>query len=96
MSTKDNTPDVTTNATTPTTTATADPSKDIITTVIPKRYAREKSRTIVANGEYRRFPVGKEVKMPRPFYENLKRSEDQRSKFEKMVDKLVDETGKPE
>jgi len=103
MSTTENTTASTTANTTASTTANTtapkakvDPAKEMISVVIPRRYARERSRTIVANGEYRRFPVGREVKMPRPFYENLKRSESQRQRFEKMVDKLVEDTGKVE
>ncbi len=69
--------------------AEADPWEEMRTIVVPKRYPKDKGRTVRVNGGVKyTVPCGKPVEVPLPIYDVLMHSIETRSMFEDMLDGL--------
>ena len=69
--------------------AEADPWQEMRTIVVPKRYPKDKGRTVRVNGGVKyTVPCGRPVEVPLPIYDVLMHSIETRSMFEDMLDGL--------
>lgn len=69
--------------------AEADPWEEMRTIVVPKRYPKDKGRTVRVNGGVKyTVPCGRPVEVPLPIYDVLMHSIETRSMFEDMLDGL--------
>lgn len=67
----------------------ADPWQEMRTIVVPKRYPKDKGRTVRVNGGVKyTVPCGRPVEVPLPIYDVLMHSIETRSMFEDMLDGL--------